>query len=352
MSAYQKTAVQTAEQLVEALSNFLASMGWSVVRDPSVDENYEYIRSGWWGHRIVTPPNPAETPLEDIAQPMLLAVYDSTGDFFMRPARVSGATWEFTGYAAFLNESLENTDVHFLGYTTPSITYAILKLGTGSYRQLAIGRMEKFGSFTGGTLFYISNHDADGDRYCDRWPSGWDTNRRLFGTRVSNGGLYVENGEGDHWRPWDIGRYFTVAWNDRYDPYPFKYLRYTGTYYSAFCGVSDGGSAVYDLVHYFDKGFYAAGNSQSYFNFSVHLTTLQMFLARPNDMISPIGYAPHIRMTKSSTLTPEAVITVGGDQWRCFPVIRDAVPSAAAAGSYDYYYCFYIDVGQETVVEV
>lgn len=311
MSIYHTSSAATATELVTKLKDFCVSHGWTVWQDSDISNRW-----------VVKSPT---------GEPVCLW---GSGTVFYMQGVITGTPNVLTGWAAGMDiYSYTLTEIHMLGYDSPDIIYFVMKFSNGIYRQGVIGEMSKLGAFTGGTMFYVTNHYNEGHTYAGYWPNGGQAgNRRLFGANTQEGGLYIDNGEGTNWRPWYNGKITSGA-------------------YSGFCG-SDGTRVFDNNTYYYDTSYNSWARSDSDFNWSTHLVTLPFYVARENSMISPIGFAPHIRATKGKLLAPDQLVNVGGDQWRVWPMIKDIAPSSRKSGSYDYYFCFFVDTGQETPTSV
>ncbi len=310
MSIYHTATASGVAELVTKLRTFCVAHGWTAWQDSDISNRW-----------VVKSPT---------GEPV--CIWNAGTVFYMQGVD-AGTPNTLAGYTASMDlfeHSVE--ELHMLGYDSPDVIYFIIKFSNGVYRQGVIGEMSKLGTFTGGTMFYVSNHYNEGHQYAGYWPSGTAGNRRLFGAKTEEGGVFINNGEGPNWRPWSAGGI-------------------VNGYYTAFSG-TDGDYARYDRNNYYEMGYYSWRSTHSAFNWSTHLVTLPFYVARADRMISPIGHAPHIRATNGVNLSPDQLIDVGGDQWRCWPMIKDAVPTTYASGSYDYYFCFFVDVGQETPTAV
>lgn len=310
MGSYHTTSAATATELVGKIKDFCTGHGWSSWTDSDI--------LGRW---VVKSP---------LGAPVCL--WASVSNFYMQGVD-SGTPNALAGHTAAM-ALYDHTvaELHLLAYDDPDIVYFIIKFSNGVYRQGVIGEIAKLGEYTGGTVFYVTNHADEGSYYANRWPTGNAGNRLLFSANTTEGGLYIDNGEGPNWRPWGNGDT-------------------SSEYYAGFGGGSDGYIRI-NHVNYYDTAYFSWGHSHSAFNWSTHLITMPLYVTRPNNLMSPIGWAPFLRVTKGIAFSPDQIIDVGGDLYRVWPMIKHSTPKNNESGSYDYYYCFYVETGQETPTSV
>lgn len=314
MNSYHKTSAGTAADLVIKLKDFAVLHGWTAWQDADI--------SNRWVIKSLT------------SQPVCLW---ASGDMFYMQGIDIGSPNTLAGYnAAMDTHGLSMPELHLMGYAEldkPDVIYFTMKFTNGEYRHGVVGEMAKIGAFTGGTIFYVSNHYAEDHYLAGEWPGRNSGSRCMFANNVKSGGVYISNGEGINWRPWSMGEQY-------------------GSYYTGWSDVT--GKGLYAPNSYnwiYGTNYFSWVNTDSTYNWSTHLATLPFFIGRPNEMMSPIGYAPYMRVTYSPSIKAGDVVTVGGDSYRVWPIIRNNIPSGTN-GSYDYYYCFYIAAGQETPLSV
>lgn len=311
MSFYHTTTAASASEVVTKMLDFCTAKGWSKWQDVDLGNRWVVQGSG---------------------QPIEIW---SSGDYVYLRGVYSGSPNVSAAHNSYMRlYGYQVSEMHMMAYDDPDVMYFVFKLSNGGYRQAVLGECQKIGTWTGGTMCYISSHLPDGSSYSNYFPTSRHGNHKLFSGYAAMGGIYCDNGESNNWRPFYRGSHTG------------------GSYSAAGHGDNWGGTTYYNRSNYYDQQYYLWGSSESSFNWSTHLIPFTINIGRPDGLQSPAGFAPHIRVTKGAAIFPDQVGNIGGDQWRFFPIIKKAAPSSSAAGSYNYFYAFYIDTGMNTPVIV
>jgi hypothetical protein len=78
-------------------------------------------------------------------------------------------------------------------------------------------------------------------------------------------------------------------------------------------GLNGNGGSLYETLH---------GRSPSEFNSITPLLPILASADRPSSLVSPLGYAPDLRYINMANLEPGQLLTIGGVEWLCFPLIQ------------------------------
>jgi hypothetical protein len=206
-------------------------------------------------------------------------------------------TGPFTAYHFFVGDEDGSDYIH-----------AVIEVSAGHYRHFSFGEMIKHGSYTGGTYVdgtnwqndTVNQHNPDSAQHqviCDANTSG------------GTGHVYVDfDGKTNNWqRILGEGTFTTTN--------GLGSMR------------SNGISAIWPFL------------GVQPWNLRNNMTPLTYFVNRASSLRSPVGRIPNMRALGLHNLVPGETLSIGGDDWMCFPIIQRTetfVNTIESSGMYGY----------------
>lgn len=196
---------------------------------------------------------------------------------------------------------------------------AVIEFASGRFRHLCFGSLIKHGSYTGGTYVDGVNWNAS---------SNWinqpevqfhnvicDANAQLGSAGGGNAHVYANfDSKTNNWvRSYEVSNLATTT---------------------AGCGSvrSAGINSLFPLQGY------------ARFNLRNLTAPLTYFANRASSLRSPLGRIPNMRQVGTVNLEPGAILSIGGDEWKCFPISQrtdtwgSGSSSIESSGPYGYAY--------------
>lgn len=187
----------------------------------------------------------------------------------------------YVGYFAFCGDEGGQKYLH-----------VVLELTSGKYRHLCFGQLVKSGSYTGGV--YVE---------------GVNWSQSTSHINVPDSGL--------HNTVCDSRSDFTGT-NHMYIDYDskannFQDITNISSHSTTKCSGNTRSLSMWDSL-------YKAQNMK--WNIRTPLFPLEYFVGRPSALWSPIGRIPNMRYVNLRAIGPEDEIEIGGETWKCFPMVQ------------------------------
>lgn len=275
--AYQTGTANTPAALISSLSDFASANGWAVTALAGGATGFTAPDGATFA--ILPTTNTIELrgcvgldgSLAAAAQPHVAG----------EPAVCNGIAGPYTGYFFF---SGEETNAPYL--------HVVIEAAAGVFRSFSCGRLVKFDGSTGGEYATATNwYTAD-----------WSTN---FPETASHEYLL----DGAHDIP-GTGSSSHVRFD--VDGASYRWMRIARSW--------DGTHATGSMRGGLNLPLGRVGYQR--YNKLVPIFPLYVFGDRPNELRSPIGYAPHLRQVDLRLLAPKEIITIGSEGWQVFPAIQ------------------------------
>jgi len=293
--AYQTGTANTPAALLSSLSSFAAANGWTTTA----------LAGGAVGY---TSPDGATFAL--LAKTDTIEIRGCVGldaslaadaqpNVAATPAVSNGIAGPYTGYFFFAGSEGGSPYLH-----------VVIEAAAGVFKPFSLGRLVKFDATVGGEYATASRW------YYAEWTTNYPDgsfHEYLFDAIFSyNVGIfshvrYEADGAASRWRP------LFANW--------------------------DGTCAVGSMRGGLNSPLGRIGYQR--YNKLVPIFPLYVFGDRPNELRSPIGYAPHLRQVDLRLLAPKEIITIGSEDWQVFPAHQrtdtwgaygSAVPSSGYYG--------------------
>lgn len=214
----------------------------------------------------------------------------------------AAAAWNAqTGAATAVGQALSNdmagpyTAYHF--FVTANYIHVVVEVSSGKYKHFVIGRLQKTGSYTGGDYYGAVYWNMTGGTITNYPDSGshlylWDALGQGSSTgTVFRNGLHADiDGKTTNWM-----RFYGITLSTNY---AHGVLRSSG--------IIDG---LFDL----------GANS---YNAITPLWPIPITVDRGSNQTSIAGVVEDMRIVNMQSLAPGQVMTIGSDEWLCFPVIQ------------------------------
>lgn len=206
------------------------------------------------------------------------------------------------------------TSVHLFARATPQPFIAIVvQYGYNLFRHLYIGNLVKVGTYTGGECASGTNVHASNNGF-DRYPIHYrfDT-AHLFAAAARVQDASVAGG---------------VRVLHANNPTTWRAFRETGDFNPM--GTFGNAGVIGGFGDDINDGYLARG--QSPFGGLSILTPINLYAPMPitgDTVFAPIGHPAGVRLVNMGDFDPEAVITVGADEWKVFPAIRKSADMEA-----------------------
>jgi len=206
--------------------------------------------------------------------------------------------------------------LHCFGLDDPTTPYiaAVVEFASGFFRHLYMGRLHKYGSYTGGTVITSCNWHRGESWDLLNWSFFDETFRRPFSARCQEdenvgqepgyiGGVHVDvpGSSGPTVRNFE--------WEGGYGGW--------WSYYGRWASLGGVGDGVID--HHVSMGNAAIGAVTPMFPINLYA------VEDPNSSgsyIVPLGYPVGVRYVNMRFLLPLQQVQVGTDNWRVFPVFK------------------------------
>lgn len=293
--AYQTGTANTPAALLSSLSAFASANGWSTTDLAEGATGYTSPDGATFALRATADTIEIRGCVGlDASQPA-----SAQPNVSAMPAVTNSIAGPYSGYFFFAGAEASAPYLH-----------VVIEVAAGIFKPFSLGRLVKFDSTTGGEYATASKW------YYADWTTNYPDNANheyLFDAMFTyNSGTcshvrYEADGSASRWRP--------------------AFATWDGT--CAIGSMRGGLNTPLGTIGY-----------QRY-NKLVPIFPLHVFGDRPNQLRSPIGYAPHLRQVDLRLLAPKEIITIGSEDWQVFPAIQrtdswgvygSTVPSSAYYG--------------------
>lgn len=233
----------------------------------------------------------------------------------LRAQLMDGEAVQSTTYCVtpYIGNVFQNPSVlHLFGSNDVTAPYlaAVIEYGAGFFRHMYVGRLSKFGNYTGGevmcgsSVYVYNNHwfrDNSFQYLFDGMQTQW--------TAASSGAVRLTHA--------DLG----------------------GTIYAPFLTTSTPASYGDLTPNAVFGGFknnindQQVARAQSTFAGIKLFTPINLYLSRASNMVTPIGMPPGVRLINMTDIGPATEIVVANKNWRCFPQFKKGDEYAGGGGS-------------------
>lgn len=271
-----ETGISTGPaDLVSKLSTFATANGWTVA---SVTGGLRFNKGGIW-----------------------VGVHADTADIRLRGGTGTGAGWDSLannpGYNVLVNCGAGPFVAYhlFAGEENGSeYLNAVIEFASGRYRHIAFGDLIKHGTYTGGTFVDGTNWNQSVS-----WINAPDVQ---FHNVICDANV-------------DSGSSMAHVYAD-FDSKSNNWVRSMSTANVATTTAGCGSVRSNSINAMFPNLSYARFNLR---NLTAPLT---YFANRASSLRSPIGRIPNMRQVGMANLEPGAILAIGGDEWKCFPIAQ------------------------------
>jgi subtilisin family serine protease len=206
-------------------------------------------------------------------------------------------TGPFTAYHFFVGDEDGADYIH-----------VVIEIAAGRYRHFSFGEMIKHGTYTGGT--YVDGTNWDNSTNFQHVPDSGQHQVICDGNTAS--------GTGHVWVDYDSK---VNNW---------QLIRGPGTF-----------TTTLGIGSFRDNGMISIWPSLGIqpWNLRNNMAPLTYFVNRSDSLRSPVGRIPNMRCLGLHNLTPGETLSIGGDDWLCFPVIQRTetfVNTIESSGMYGY----------------
>lgn len=297
--AYETGVAANVTELLGTIRVFAAALGWSIDRDNSNELALHHADAGWF--TLVA--TPQEDDIYTKADPApYLDVWGQTGfdagaAYDQQPG-TSGDKW---GHANALRGPF--TAYHLFG--TTQYIHCAIEIVPGEFGHLHFGRLEKAGSYQGGEYtagtawyYYLASNSYNGQYDSSRHCVPWD------------GMSYYAAGNSR------AGRHGALRFD--VDGYSGEWGRFTylnGTGHSSILGPARLNASQFRSP-WCSFGFSTPNTVNAV---SPLAPIVPAFVLRDNKTFLP-GSPADLRLVNMRNLVPGETITIGNDEWVCFPI--------------------------------
>jgi hypothetical protein len=220
-----------------------------------------------------------------------------------------GAAWNAQTNAATTNAIMDSLGVgpytayHFFVGDEDGDRYvhAALEITAGLFRHLAFGQLVKYGTYTGGV-------------YVDAVDWSQSSNHANQPTSVQHSVICDANYTGSS------GAHVYIDYDSKTNN--FQYVRNDST--TPYCIGSCRSQGIYAPL-------IAAQGAK--WNVRTPMFPMEYFTTRASSLYSAIGRIPHMRYLSLRNLGPGDEITVGGETWKCFPIVQRTTSSGSSSST-------------------
>ena len=316
--AYQTNTATDIDDLLDQLRAFAITLGWTI---DNWSPMFEASRTGQWlsmhhadaGYFTLAgwTPNSGDPYIYGIGH----TSFSGLNSYFDQPGS-SHTQWSVYSISNTMPSPL--TSYHFFG--TTQYLHVVVETTGGVYKHIALGKLNKFGSYTGGEYMQMVY---------------WDQGTTAINTPTNQiHNLLFDGSHSGSYTGSTIGAGFVRA---DIDSRTNNWMK-TGT-------IDQGTDArMYGSVRsgWLDRPF---SRTPSTFNAVTPLLPIMASGERVGDnKYSPLGFAPDLRYVSMRFFNPGDLLTLGGEDWLIFPGIQKtstwgASPSSTpSSGDYGYAY--------------
>lgn len=204
----------------------------------------------------------------------------------------------FTAYHFFIGDEDGQDYIH-----------VVIEIAAGRFRHFSLGKLLKHGLYTGGT--YVDGTNWANDTNNQHVPDSG--NHQVIcdaNTNAGNGHVHVDyDSKTNNWQQINSATFATT--------------RGIGSTRSS--GIGN----LFPLI------------SVQSWNLRNNMAPLTYFVNRSDSLRSPVGRIPNMRSLGLRNLTPGETLSIGGDDWMCFPIIQRTetfTNTIESSGMYGYAY--------------
>lgn len=301
MAYLTSTSITSSDNLIDALANFAAANGWTVVRNNVVGS----VRTTTLRKAGVTDYVHFLTAGSEVILRASVG-YDAEQPATSQPDQ--------TPYNCICN-NLAGPYPRVWFFANGDEIHVVIRRSdtTGAYAHMAFGRLTKYGTFTGGT--YI---DASYFSQATFNSGTWDGNdHALFGYGPTNYGFIRVDADGavNSWKEMyqTVGGSVANAVLSGMGP-----LNAASLYSQNMDGTT------------YETGRFVNATDDNVFSGRSFLHMIEYHVRRSGSptYFSPIGYIDNTRMVSLAKFDPEQEISVATEDWVVFPVVRKAAQSS------------------------
>jgi len=206
----------------------------------------------------------------------------------------------------------------FAALTPAPYMVIVVEYGYNLYRHLYMGNLVPSSSFTGGEVisganFFQSNAGTDYPLdYRDTRHQHLFSAHQSYWANADCGGTRIVHGSNPNtWRRFRAASLSYGGWN-------------------AF----DGNEAIGGFTDDVNDGYVARGRS-SYAGTAI-LTPVNLYAAKGSGstvQFAQLGHPAGVRLVNMTDLDPDSTLTIGTDEWQCFPAFRKSTSTSVARGA-------------------
>jgi len=294
---YSTGSATNIDDLFDKISTFLVTAGWTENNRASgilsISDGAMYNNLFEDGSNITMSPATS---------------YDGGAAWDSQPGQHSDYKCKIDGFAGSI------ATYHFFTNGTGDYFYGVIEIDPGFYRHIIFGTMCKLGSYTGGQICCAQYLNYTGSTRNFKTYDSTKTSSAPFGSQVKSDNDPTNSfcsmvradsldSNTDNWHmlalegnlPTTGSRAFSTAF-DFNDPED----------------ISD------RTINWGYKDWFRS--SPNSYNSLTAFAPIHIYIKRPSDFYSPMGFMEDIRAVTITNFTPGEILTIGSDDWYIFPI--------------------------------